>query len=412
MAKVNLYGSSGSSSTAPTEQATSTVSAPASGGAGAIANTGGSAGIIGWLPVSFSFFAKPLGEASKFVLVGWNNLGNSNGRPVTVTVVWESDGKAETLRGTMPSRQSPKPTPGVSTITKINPSSVTIPWTPTRSGKFIARWNSSGFELQGEIVVAAAPVITSPLPGSVLTASLGQAFSGHVMATNSPTSFSATGLPAGLSFNAKTGAWSGTPTVAGGFSVTFSAKNAYGQGEAAVAVLVTDPDEVAAAQSWWATRDAGRLRRIVWVDKYLEKRFGLWWIIRYNPVTKVIVSEAVVTAADFTLEDFDALDWVTTGIPGDDDAAEARNNWRWAGLAARAGLKVKPATWERKYLEFAANLWHLVTTSASGGVLTRRVVEAGDFLESDFRLMNWTWEGIAGQDGTGAPPPDNSVIFP
>ena len=58
------------------------------------------------------------------------------------------------------------------------------------------------------------------------------AFSYQITASNGPIiSYSATGLPAGLSVNTSTGLISGTPTTAGTYSVTISATNSSGQPE-------------------------------------------------------------------------------------------------------------------------------------------------------------------------------------
>ena len=62
------------------------------------------------------------------------------------------------------------------------------------------------------------------------TGTIGTAFSYQIAATNSPTSFNATGLPAGLSVNTVTGLISGTPTTAATSSVSISAVNAKGTG--------------------------------------------------------------------------------------------------------------------------------------------------------------------------------------
>src|SRR5205823_8189155 len=83
----------------------------------------------------------------------------------------------------------------------------------------------------------AKPVITSPLTAS---GQVGVAFSYQITATNNPTSFNATGLPAGLSVNTSTGLISGTPTTAGTYSVTISATNAGGTGSATL-LITTNP---------------------------------------------------------------------------------------------------------------------------------------------------------------------------
>ncbi|HAZ09050.1 MAG TPA: hypothetical protein DCZ01_11160 [Elusimicrobia bacterium] len=70
-----------------------------------------------------------------------------------------------------------------------------------------------------------APVITSVLTS---TGTIGTALSYQITATNSPTSFNAAGLPAGLSVDTVTGLISGTPTISGISNVTISAANAGG----------------------------------------------------------------------------------------------------------------------------------------------------------------------------------------
>jgi len=79
------------------------------------------------------------------------------------------------------------------------------------------------------------PAITSP---SAASGSVGAAFSYQITATNNPTSFNATGLPAGLSVNTTTGLISGTPTAAGSFNVTVSATNSAGTGSTTLALSI------------------------------------------------------------------------------------------------------------------------------------------------------------------------------
>lgn len=80
-----------------------------------------------------------------------------------------------------------------------------------------------------------APVITSPLTASC---NQGTAFNYTIVATNSPTSYNATGLPAGLSINTGTGAITGTPPIAAVTNVTISATNGAGTATATLVIAV------------------------------------------------------------------------------------------------------------------------------------------------------------------------------
>lgn len=90
-------------------------------------------------------------------------------------------------------------------------------------------------------------VVTVTGSGSVLnsaTSTTGKqntAFSFTLSATNSPTSFTASGLPSGLTLNTSSGLISGTPTVKGVYSVSVSASNACG-GSSGTLTITLDGD--------------------------------------------------------------------------------------------------------------------------------------------------------------------------
>jgi len=99
--------------------------------------------------------------------------------------------------------------------------------------------NASGSIVSNPVtltVTTAAPVITnSPLTAA---GTVGTAFSFTITATNSPTGYTATPLPTGLSINAGTGVISGNPTTAGTTAVLLGATNGTGTGNATLTITV------------------------------------------------------------------------------------------------------------------------------------------------------------------------------
>ena len=118
-----------------------------------------------------------------------------------------------------------------------------ITGTPTAAGTasvLLSATNPSGTGTATLMITVApsgvAPIITNnPLTAAGI---VGIPFSFSITASDLPTSYSASPLPAGLSIVAATGEITGTPTAAGNTAVLLNATNATGTGTAALALAI------------------------------------------------------------------------------------------------------------------------------------------------------------------------------
>ena len=127
--------------------------------------------------------------------------------------------------------------PGVT----LNTATGLISGTPTANGVFSATVSATNAtattSLPVTITIAfGVPVVTS---ANTASGSTGQPFSYQITATNSPTSFNATGLPPGVSVNTATGLITGVPGASGSFAATVSASNATGTGTQVVTISIS-----------------------------------------------------------------------------------------------------------------------------------------------------------------------------
>ena len=123
----------------------------------------------------------------------------------------------------------------------VNSGTGLISGTPTAPGTSTINLSATNAGGTGNSTLTLTVNTTAPVITSATTASgtVGTAFSYQITATNSPTSFGATGLPAGLSVNSGTGLISGTPTAPGTSTINLSATNAGGTGNSTLTLTVS-----------------------------------------------------------------------------------------------------------------------------------------------------------------------------
>gem|GEM_PF-1417601 len=135
----------------------------------------------------------------------------------------------------------------------------------TGNGRFVrmcgtTRVTTFGYSLfDFEVIGSFAPAIPTPpviTSATTATATVGQSFSYTITSNPTATSFTASGLPAGLSLSGAV--ISGIPTISGSFSVTLSATNSTGQAGTATLNLTVNAASPVITSSTTATATVGQ----------------------------------------------------------------------------------------------------------------------------------------------------------
>lgn len=185
-----------------------------------------------------------------------NNTGATGGKSVTFTPSLSGGAYIVSLRWTSGSNRASNVPVEVHHLGGVSAFSVnqrvnggawiplgTFEFAPGTAGRVVVKNDgANGFVIadavqfaQTAAVAANAPVITSATSAG---ATFGQPFNYAIAAANSPSFFTATGLPAGLSLNGTTGVISGAPTAVGAFTVGLGAVNTAGTGTASLTLTI------------------------------------------------------------------------------------------------------------------------------------------------------------------------------
>lgn len=216
--------------------------------------------LTGTLPAGLTFNAgtgtisgTPTASGTSTVTIGAANASGGNTQSLTITIGLSAPvvTSAATVSGSVASPFSYTITgtnsPTSFSVTGALPAGVTlnattgvISGTPSTGGTFNVTVGATNATGTGTLPLTiniglVPPVITSPATAS---GSGGAPFSYQITAANQPASFSAVGLPPGLSVNSSTGLITGVPAVVGSFSATITATNSAGSGSSPLMITI------------------------------------------------------------------------------------------------------------------------------------------------------------------------------
>jgi hypothetical protein len=208
-------------------------------------------------PYSGSITGSPTVQGTTPVVVSATNDSGSGTQIVTMTIIGAkpqitSDLAINVMAGTAVSYQTTAtntPTSyaavGLPAGLSINTSTGLISGSISNAGNWSATLSATNANGTGSAILTitstSAPVQPPVVSSGSAIASGGIAFNYQIVATNTPTSFGASGLPSGLSCNAQTGMISGTTSLLGTYAIGLQATNSAGTGTATLSLRVQQP---------------------------------------------------------------------------------------------------------------------------------------------------------------------------
>ena len=261
------------------------------------------AGQLAVNPVNMSFGSISIGTNASYPM----SLSNTGNRELTISQATKSGTSFTVVTPAMPFTLAP----GQNMV-------ITVTFAPQSSGaatgsvSFVyisAKNNGNGNGRQNNSAaqgyftgvgttpgLAESPVITSALSTS---GAVGSAFSYQITASNSPTSYAATGLPMGLAVNSGTGQILGTPAMSGTSSITVGATNAAGTGSATLGLSVASTN-YSVALSWMASPSPDAAGNTITGYNIFRSTANAGPYTQLNPILIAGTTYADTTVADGT----------------------------------------------------------------------------------------------------------------
>jgi hypothetical protein len=273
----------------------------------------------------------------------------------------------------------------------VNTASGLISGTPATAGTSTVTLSASNSGGTGNatltLTIAAVPVITS---ATTANGTVSSAFSYQITASNAPTGFAASGLPAGVTLNSGTGLISGTPTAAGTSTVTLSATNGSGTGNATLTLTIAAAGPALSINATSVAFGSVLLNTPATQDVILTS----------SGTTAVTVNSATVAGTGFTLSSGPTLPLTLTpgqtaslGMEFDPTAAgAATGTLTITSTSSTNGTAVIPLTGTGSTSSYAVNLSWDAPSSSADPVAGYNIYRAPSG-SSTYQLLNSSVDG-------------------